>query len=82
MALTATRAIGKDGKCSDGPDTISVSGGAERAAESKRWSVPGRRRTCGGEYGARAATMVAVSSSPSCGSSVERSAFAASKPLP
>jgi hypothetical protein len=83
MALTVTSfAIGKNGTPSDGPNTISVSGGAQRAAEGKRWSVRGRRRTCGGEYGARAAATAVPSSSLARGSSIEGSTLAASRPLP
>lgn len=52
--------VGREVHSKLGRSTIKVSGGADRAAESKFWSVCGRRRKCGGEYGAGAlaATMI------------------------
>ncbi len=57
-ALIAVCAFGQSSARSDDPNTISVGGGASGAAASKRWSVPGRRRSRGVEFGAPAVTMV------------------------
>ncbi len=57
-AFVAACAFGQGSARSNDPNTISVSGGASGAVESKRWSVRGRRRCGGVEFGAPAGTKV------------------------